>query len=96
MHEWEVEERTVDVDGDTAAIPQRLRMVATVLGEDRRGTIVMSDICRRREDGWRVWRRHSTPLEPGASPCAVDVLVGDDGIALRAGETDPLALALAA
>jgi ketosteroid isomerase-like protein len=68
VHEWEVQERTLDVDGDTAAILQRLRMVATVLGEDRSGTLVVSDIWRRRADGWRVWRRHSTPLEAGRMP----------------------------
>jgi ketosteroid isomerase-like protein len=70
VHEWKVEERTVDVDGDTAAVLQRLRMKATVLGEDRSGTIVTSDIWRRRADGWRVWRRHSTPLAAGRMPGA--------------------------
>jgi ketosteroid isomerase-like protein len=70
VHEWTVEERTADVDGDTAVILQRLRMKATVLGEDRSGTIVTSDIWRRRDDGWRVWRRHSTPLEAGRMPGA--------------------------
>jgi ketosteroid isomerase-like protein len=70
VHAWEIEERTVDVDGDTAAVLQRLQMKATVLGEDRSGTIVVSDIWRRRADGWRVWRRHSTPLAAGRMPGA--------------------------
>lgn len=70
VHAWEIEERTVHVDGDTAAVLQRLKMKATVLGEDRSGTIVVSDIWRRRDDGWRVWRRHSTPLAAGRMPGA--------------------------
>jgi hypothetical protein len=41
-------------------------MKATVLGEDRSGLFVISDVWRRGEQGWRVWRRHSTPLSAGA------------------------------
>jgi ketosteroid isomerase-like protein len=70
VHEWDVQERGVDVDGDTAAVITRLRMEATVLGEDRSGRLVTSDVWRRRADGWRVWRRHSTPLEAGRMPGA--------------------------
>jgi len=70
VHEYEVQERTVDVDGDTAAVIQRVRMQATVLGEDRSGLFVISDTWRRRDGAWRVWRRHSTPLEAGRLPGA--------------------------
>jgi len=70
VHEYRVEERVVDVQGDTAAILQRVHQRATVLGEDRSGTIVISDVWRRGPDGWRVWRRHSTPLAAGRMPGA--------------------------
>lgn len=70
VHEWVVEEQRVDIDDDCAAHLQRVRMRATVLGEDRSGPFVISDVWRRRPEGWRVWRRHSTPLSAGAMPGA--------------------------
>jgi ketosteroid isomerase-like protein len=70
VHEYEVQERTVDVDGDTAAVLQRVRMQATVMGEDRSGLFVISDTWRKRDGVWKVWRRHSTPLEAGRMPGA--------------------------
>ena len=45
-------------------------MIATVLGQDRSGVFVMSDIWRHGPDGWRVWRRHSTPFAAGRMPGA--------------------------
>jgi ketosteroid isomerase-like protein len=68
VHEYLVEEQTVDVDGDTAAVLSRVRMRADVLGEDRSGTFVLTDVWRRRSGGWRVWRRHSTPATAGRLP----------------------------
>ena len=65
IHEWDVEEQIVDVDGDYAAVLQRVRMQATVMGEDRSGIFVISDLWRRIDGEWRVWRRHSTPLSAG-------------------------------
>src|ERR1044071_2678627 len=50
VHGWETEEELADVDGDTAAILQRVRMQATVLGEDRSGLFAISDIWRRGDD----------------------------------------------
>jgi len=70
VHDYAVEERTVDVDDDTAAVLQRVRMVATVLGQDRSGSFVISDVWRRTPAGWRVWRRHSTPASAGQMPGA--------------------------
>jgi len=70
VHDYEVQERTIDVDGDCAAVLQRVAMRATVLGEDRSGVFVLSDIWRRRDGVWRVWRRHSTPLAAGTMPGA--------------------------
>jgi hypothetical protein len=68
VHEYRLEEQTFDVDGDTAAVLSRVQMRADVLGEDRSGTFVLTDVWRRRPDGWRVWRRHSTPATAGRLP----------------------------
>ena len=69
VHEWVVEEHRLDDDGNgCAALLQRVRLRATVLGEDRSGPLVISDVWRRREGSWRIWRRHSTPLSAGAMP----------------------------
>ncbi|MDX6233592.1 MAG: SnoaL-like domain [Nocardioidaceae bacterium] len=65
---YEVQERHLDVVGDCATLLQRLTMSATVLGEDRSGTFVISDVWLRGPDGWRIWRRHSTPLAAGPMP----------------------------
>ena len=68
VHEWSVEEQVVDLDGDVAALLQRVRMRTTVMGEDRSGVYVLTDLWRREGGEWRVWRRHSTPLLPGRAP----------------------------
>ncbi len=68
VHDYAVEEEIVDEDGDCAVVVHRVRMSATVLGEDRSGVFVISDVWRKRSGGWRVWRRHSTPLSAGPLP----------------------------
>ena len=68
VHEYQVEEQTVDEDGDTAAVLSRVRMRADVLGEDRSGLFAITDVWRQRPGGWRVWRRHSTPATAGRLP----------------------------
>lgn len=65
VHDCAVEDEVADVDGDVAVFLHRDRMRATVLGEDRSGTFVITDVWRQGSDGWRVWRRHSTPLAAG-------------------------------
>lgn len=70
VHDYDVEETAIDVDGDLAAVLHRDRMTATVLGEDRSGTFVITDVWRRGPDGWKIWRRHSTPLSAGRMPGA--------------------------
>jgi ketosteroid isomerase-like protein len=70
VHSWSVEEQQVDRSGDVAAVLSRVHMRATVLGEDRSGLFLISDFWRHREDGWRVWRRHSSPLTAGELPGA--------------------------
>lgn len=70
VHSYVIEEQEVDEEQDVAAVLTRVDMRATVLGEDRSGRFVMSDVWRRDPDGWRVWRRHSTPLSAGEMPGA--------------------------
>jgi ketosteroid isomerase-like protein len=70
VHSYIVEEQHIDQVGDVAAVLSRVRMRATVLGEDRSGLFVLTDVWRRREGGWRVWRRHSSPLSAGELPGA--------------------------
>jgi ketosteroid isomerase-like protein len=68
VHSLQVAETVVDVAGDLAVVLHRDEMSATVLGEDRSGTFVITDIWRSTADGWRIWRRHSTPLVAGHMP----------------------------
>ena len=68
VHDYAVESQRVDVDGDLAAAVQTVSMQATVLGQDRSGAFVISDIWRLRGADWRVWRRHSTPFSAGSMP----------------------------
>jgi hypothetical protein len=68
VHEWTVQERVVDVDGDCAAVLQRGFQRAVVQGQARDGLFIISDIWRRRDGVWRIWRRHSSPLSAGVMP----------------------------
>lgn len=68
VHSFDLEERHIDESDGIGAVLSRLRMQATVLGQDRSGLFVISDVWLRRDDGWRVWRRHSSPLSAGAMP----------------------------
>lgn len=70
VHSYVVEEQHVDQIDDVATVLSRVRMQATVLGEDRSGMFVITDVWRRRDGGWRVWRRHSSPLSAGDLPGA--------------------------
>jgi ketosteroid isomerase-like protein len=68
VHSYVVEEQHVDKGDDVAAVLSRVHMEATVLGEDRSGLFLISDVWRRRDGQWRVWRRHSSPLTAGDMP----------------------------
>ena len=70
VHSLTVKDAVVDVEVDIAVVLHRDEMSATVLGEDRSGTFIISDIWRLRDDGWKIWRRHSTPLAAGHMPGA--------------------------
>jgi hypothetical protein len=65
VYDYDIEEHIVDRAGDIAAILQRVRMRATVLDEDRSGRFIITDVWRHGPSGWRLWRRHSTPLSAG-------------------------------
>jgi ketosteroid isomerase-like protein len=68
VHDYRVIERVVDVDGDCATVMHSADQRATVLGADRSGRFVITDVWRRRAGQWRVWRRHSTPLTAPKMP----------------------------
>ena len=68
VHSYDVLENVTDIDGECATIFHRARQGATVMGVDRSGLFVITDIWRVRGDRWRLWRRHSTPLDAGEMP----------------------------
>ena len=68
VHSYDVLESVTDIDGDCATIFHRAHQRATVLGVDRSGLFVITDVWRVRGDRWRIWRRHSTPLDAGEMP----------------------------
>ena len=70
VHSYSVVEQTVDQSDGLAAVLSKVHMRATVLGEDRSGVFVVSDVWRLRDGQWRVWRRHSSPLTAGEMPGA--------------------------
>ncbi len=67
VHSWTVEEHLLDVRDGTAVAFQRVEMGATVLGIDRSGLFLITDVWLL-DDDWRVWRRHSTAISAGALP----------------------------
>lgn len=70
IRDYQTEDEVVEVDGDLGIVMQRIRQLATVLGQDRSGVFIHTDLWRRRKGEWRVWRRHSTPLTAGPYPTA--------------------------
>jgi hypothetical protein len=70
VSEWTLQERLVDVDEDCAVVLQKGFQRAVVQGQSRDGLFVISDVWRRRQGLWHIWRRHSTPLTAGEIPLA--------------------------
>ncbi len=68
VHSYSVLEQSVARSDGLAAVLSKVDMRATVLGEDRSGVFVISDVWRLRDGEWRVWRRHSSPLTAGEMP----------------------------
>ena len=69
---YAIEAEIVEVSGDIGLIVHRARQEAIVLGADRSDTFVLTDIWRRVDGTWRVWRRTSTPLSAGVMPAPRD------------------------
>ena len=67
---YSIEQQQVDQSGDVAAVLSKVRMEATVMGQDRSGLFIISDVWRLRDGRWQVWRRHSSPLAAGEMPGA--------------------------
>jgi ketosteroid isomerase-like protein len=70
VHSWDVQASIWDVSPDVAVHLHLVDMRATVFGADRSGQFVVTDTWLRDTDGWRVWRRHSTPMSAGPMPGA--------------------------
>ena len=66
---WEVRGESWDLRDDLALHLHLVDMDAAVFGADRSGLFAVTDTWLRGDDGgWRVWRRHSTPMTAGAMP----------------------------
>ncbi len=57
-----------DVSGDLAIHTHLEDQTAVVLGLDRSGPFTITDVWRRSNGAWKVWRRVSTPLTSGEVP----------------------------
>jgi SnoaL-like domain len=79
VQSYEVLERFVHEDGETAAVLQEVRLSAVVEGANRAGTQVITDVWRLRSSGWRLWRRHITP-----DPALAEEQRGSEAAAARA------------
>lgn len=65
---WQTVASEWDVQGDFAVHTHLINMEAVVMGRDRSGPFTMTDVWRRVDGRWRVWRRVSTPLNPQELP----------------------------
>jgi ketosteroid isomerase-like protein len=65
---WHTVSSEWDVQGDLAVHTHLINMEAVVLGRDRSGPFAMTDVWRRVDGRWRVWRRVSTPLNSQEIP----------------------------
>ena len=70
VRSYDIRHREVSVRAGVGVVVQRVTMTAVVAGADRSGTFILVDLWSEEEGGWRVWRRHSTPLTAGAMPRA--------------------------
>ena len=70
MRSYDIQHREVSVRAGVGVVVQHVTMTAVVAGADRSGTFILVDLWSEEEGGWRVWRRHSTPLSAGAAPRA--------------------------
>ena len=68
ISEWVTEFSEWDVAGDLAIHTQLVHQTALVMGGDRSGPVTITDVWRRSDGQWKVWRRVSTPLAAGYMP----------------------------
>ena len=54
--------------GDTVIAHFVVRQEAIVLGADRSGLFVITDVWHSGPAGWRVWKRFSAPMSAGDMP----------------------------
>ena len=57
-----------DVSDDLAVHTHVVDQTAIVLGVDRSGPFTITDVWKRSDGAWKVWRRVSTPLSSGEIP----------------------------
>jgi ketosteroid isomerase-like protein len=65
---WDVVSSEWDMQGDLAVHTHHINLEAVVMGGDRNGPVTMTDVWRKIDGRWRVWRRVSTPLAAAAIP----------------------------
>jgi hypothetical protein len=68
VSQWDVRGSQWDQHGDVAVHLQLIDMRAVVAGIERNGPFAITDTWLPTPAGWRVWRRHSTPLLAGGIP----------------------------
>lgn len=62
IKDYEIEDQTIDLDGDCATVFHRHRMAFVMAGVEGSGKYVMTDVWRRRDNSWRLWRRYVTDI----------------------------------
>lgn len=66
VHEYAFDDVVVHVyGGDAAVMRSRYRQRATVAGQDRSGTMLVTDVWVKRDGRWQVVARHTSWLDQG-------------------------------
>ena len=65
---WVTKASEWDLDDDLAIHTQLVDQAAIVMGVDRSGPFTITDVWRRSDGVWKIWRRVSTPLSSGEMP----------------------------
>lgn len=70
VHGYVVHHRIVAAREGVATVFQVVDQTAVVMGAERSGIFVLTDVWLDEGDAWRVWRRHSAPLSASPLPVA--------------------------
>ena len=62
VHSYSFDDVTIHVYGETAVMRSRYHQRATVQGQDRSGSMLVTDVWVKRAGRWQVVARHSSPL----------------------------------